>query len=159
MNSNSRASLRRVANLPYLHWVREQLEVTKTRVRRWIDWDPDLDQYEAFYHSRQVSIPVPECDWSFLVCLHEIGHISTGERCHSYLAEYNAERWAIKRGYDWYGVYNNDYVQDAKRYVQFHLIQDIVHYDLGVERVKPCVLDWIGITAEQVLERVQECVE
>jgi hypothetical protein len=159
MHPTTKSRLRQVNHLPYLGWVREQLCTTKSSVRRWVDWNPDLDHYEAFYHTRQVTIPVPECEWSFLVCLHEIGHLSTGDRSHSYLSEYNAEQWAIKRAYERYGVHCPSYIEDAKRYVHSHILQNVLYYGLQVEKIKPYVLDWVGITAEQVLDELQECAE
>lgn len=140
--------LKQVSHLPYLPWVREQLYITNTSVRKWADWDPESDVYEAHFENRSVVIPIPVCDWSFLVALHEIGHISTGDRLHSYLREYNTERWAIKRAKDAYGITNADYVMDARAYVKMHLIQDLQCTSLKLNKVKPYVLDWIGETVE-----------
>lgn len=156
MNSSTKAKLAEASKLPYLGWIREQLSQTNCAVRKWIEWDPDLDMYEAFYDARQVTIPIPVCDWSFLVCLHEIGHISTGDRVYSYLAEYNAETWAMRRAQQRYGVWNDDYLHDSKAYVLDHLIQNIVYCNLKVDKVRPHVLDWLEVSAEQVLEDARQ---
>lgn len=114
-----------------------------------MDWKPD-NLYEAFPDSRRVVIPIPECDWSFLVALHEIGHVSTGERTHTYLSEYNAERWAIARAKESYGIYSQDYVDDAKEYVKLHLINNLMYSRLKIDKVKAYVLDWLGTTAANI---------
>jgi len=138
----------------YKKLVKQQLVVTKTRVAQWIDWNPDSDAYEAYMDTRRVVIPKPVCDWSFLVCLHEIGHISTGERLYSYLEEYNAEKWAIKRAYDIAGIVCEEYIEDAKLYVKRHLITNLLQNDLKLDKVKPYVLDWMGETKESLMVQV-----
>jgi len=132
-----------ITKTAYTRYVKEQLATTNTRVRRWLDWDPDGVGYEAYYDTRRVSIPKPVCDWSFLVCLHEIGHISTGDRQYGYLAEYNAEKWAIKRAYKQYDIAHYLYELDAKEYVKAHVNDDIKHHKLGLYDIKPYVLSWI----------------
>ena len=128
---------------PYLGWIREQLKITNTRVRKWVEWDEKSDIYEAFFETRSVVIPIPVCKWSFLVALHEIGHISTGDRIYSYVREYNAEQWAIKRALT-YGVVCDDYIIDAKSYVRDHLLQDIVYTELNPNKVSKHIMDWVG---------------
>jgi hypothetical protein len=131
-------------NLPYYGWIREQLTLTKVKVRRWVEWDPESDQYEAFYDNRSVVIPIPIDEWSFLVGLHEIGHLSSGDRIYSYLREYNAEQWAMKRAKRLYNIENLDYELDAKWYVTSHLLQDLFYSELTFEKIKPHVLNWLG---------------
>lgn len=155
MTKRTRAKLKAAQQLPYLSLVREQLKETKTRVRKWVEWNPDSDVYEACFSSRRVVIPIPTCEWSFLVCLHEIGHISTGERVQSYLSEYNAERWAIARAKQRYSVSCSDYDEDAKMYVHHHLMQNILYHGLDCKSVRPYVLDWLHITSEELWESVQ----
>lgn len=137
----------------YLKHVREQLQITNTRVRKWAEWDDDY-VYEAFSETRSVIIPKPFDDWSFLVALHEIGHISTGERRYSYLQEYNAEKWAIRRAKESYGIYDEKYVEDAKYYVKKHLISNLIQQDLNIEKVKVYVLDWLGETRDSMLKQI-----
>lgn len=134
----------------YLKRVREQLDVVGVRVKKWIDWDPDSDVYEAFSESRSVIIPKPVDDWSFLVALHEIGHISTGDRMYSYLCEYNAEIWAIRRASNVYGIICPEYELDAKTYVKQHLVDNLLFQDLRLDKVKSYVLDWMGETHESM---------
>jgi len=140
---------------PYDKWLREQLAVTKTKVHKWCLWDiDDTNSYVAYIDTRRVSIPTPECDWSFLVCLHEIGHVSTGYRLYSYLMEYNAERWAIKRAKDVYNVYDESYIKDDKGYVKTHLIENLLFSELKPEKVKPYVYDWLGETPRSIAREI-----
>lgn len=141
-------------NKPYKKWLKEQLAITKTKVHRWFDWDPDADVYQAYMESRRVAIPTPECDWSFLVCLHEIGHVSTGYRLDSYLMEYNAEKWAIKRAQTAYNVYSEEYVDDAKAYVKMHLVENLLFSELKIHKVKPYVLDWLNETPQTIAKHI-----
>lgn len=156
MNPSTRAKLAEASKLPYLGWVREQLAETNCSVKKWIEWNPELDVYEAFYDTRQVIIPIPICDWSFLVCLHEIGHISTGDRRYSYLAEYNAEVWAMRRAQQRYAIGSEEYLRDSKIYVYSHLVQNILYSGLAVDKIKHHVLYWLEKSADGVLEDVRK---
>lgn len=134
----------------YRKLIKDQLNIVNARVKRWVDWDPDSDIYEAFWEDRKVIIPKPVDNWSFLVALHELGHISTGDRYWSYLCEYNAERWAIRRANEAYGITCQEYEEDAKLYVKKHLIENLIFRHLRVEKIKPYVLEWIGETEESL---------
>lgn len=134
----------------YTNWIKEQLKITNVKVKKWVEWNPDSNVYEAFYEQRKVIIPRPVDDWSFLVALHEIGHISTGDRVRAYLSEYNAEKWAIRRAKESYNVQCLDYEEDAKNYVRNHLISDLLFTDLQLNKVKPYVLAWLGETTESL---------
>jgi hypothetical protein len=134
----------------YTNWIKEQLKITNVKVKKWVEWNPDSSVYEAFYEQRKVIIPRPVDDWSFLVALHEIGHISTGDRVRAYLSEYNAEKWAIRRAKECYNIQCLEYEEDARNYVRNHLISDLIHTDLKLEKVKSYVLAWLGETIESL---------
>lgn len=151
MKSNNAKLLAEASKLPYLGYIRQQLDLTNVRVRKWLPWDLEETVYEAFIEQRQVILPIPVCEWSFLVGLHEIGHVSTGERRFSYLQEYNAERWAIKRAKQVYQIECLEYEKDAKRQVWMHIVQNYLFYCLELNQIKPYVLDWIGATLDQVV--------
>jgi hypothetical protein len=141
----------------YKNFIKAELKITNVKVKKWLKWHPDGDQgYEAFIEARRVCLPIPECEWSFLVGLHEIGHVSTGERLYSYLMEYNAEKWAIRRAKESYGIICPDYEEDAKNYVKDHLIENLVFSDLRLKKVKPYVLDWIGETQSSLTKIIQK---
>jgi hypothetical protein len=139
----------------YREWLKSELKITNTKVRKWLKWIPEGDNgYQAFIESRQVNIPIPECEWSFMVGLHEIGHVSTGYRVHSYLMEYNAEQWAIKRAKQTYNIESAEYIQDAKDYVKDHLLENLLFSDLKIDKVKPYVLEWIGETKLSMSQQI-----
>ena len=119
-------------------------------MRKWLPWDETELGYEAFIDRRQVTLPIPTCSWSFMVCLHEIGHVSVGDRVYGHLAEYAAEQWAIKRAAESYGIVDLDYIKDAKQYVWMHIISDVFHRNLQVSKIKPYVLKWVGATPKHV---------
>ena len=150
MDKSSRQLLRSVSHLPYLGWVREQLNTVGCKVVKWKPWSRD-DSYFAYFSERRVILPVPECEYSFLVCLHEIGHVSSGDRSHTYLHEYNAERWCISRAKQ-YGIESKRYNAGAKRYVRMHIYQNVVRDQLDIAKIKPYVLKWIG-TSHAAIQR------
>lgn len=149
--STSKQKLREASKKPYVGWIRKELEITNTKVRKWCDWNPDGGDYEANIETRGITIPIPVCEWSFLVGLHEIGHVSTGSRLYSYLMEYNAEKWAIKRAKESYGVINEEYEEDARQYVKQHLIANLRESDLKITKVKPYVISWLNETPESIM--------
>lgn len=144
--------------MKYEKFVKEQLKITNTKVHKWVDWNPESSVYEAFIATRRVVIPKPVCDWSFLVALHEIGHVSTGERLYSYLQEYNAERWAIRRAKEAYGIVCPSYELDARRYVKRHLIENLVFSELPLQSVKPYVYDWLGESPDTIKKEITSLI-
>lgn len=139
----------------YSQWIKDQLHTVKCKVHQWKEWNEE-GSYEAFIDTRRVIIPVPVDDWSFLVALHEIGHVSTGHRLYSYLMEYNAEQWAIKRAKDCYNIVCPEYEEDAKNYVRSKLLGELKYSELSIHQVKSYVLDWLGETKESILQLVDE---
>lgn len=153
--SVTKQKLKQANEKPYLGYVRNELQITKSKVRKWCEWNPDEGEFEANIEARSIIIPIPVCEWSFLVALHEIGHVSTGHRLYSYLMEYNAEKWAIKRAKESYGVVNEEYEEDARQYVKQHLIANLQDSDLKITKVKPYVLSWLKETPDSIMEYVQ----
>lgn len=133
----------------YKQWIVEQLDKHNVRVHRWrkFDWD---ETYYAYFDSRRVKIPIPECRYSLLIALHEIGHIVKGERTYGYLAEYHAEKWALHTAKSEYGITYKRYEQSAKVYVYTHLLEDIIIQHLPIKKIKPKVLKWIGVTIPKI---------
>ncbi len=138
---------------PYIGWFREQLKITNTKVQKWSDWNDEM-MYEAYVSSRRVHVPIPIDSFSFLVALHEIGHISTGERLYSYLSEYNSEKWAMRRAKEAYNVVDSEYEEDAKLYVLKHLVMDLLDTELTLPKVKPYVKEWIGLNDQQIAKHI-----
>ena len=151
--------LNKVKSKPYLNWFRNELNTVNCKVAKWIDWDPDSSEYFANIEMRKVTVPIPECEWSFLVALHELGHVSTGYRLYSYLTEFNAELWAVKRAKDLYSIDNEDYIEDAKRYVKRHLVEDLLFSDLLLQDVKPYVLKWLDETPTSIAQTIVDAID
>ena len=83
-----------------------------------------------------------------------MGHVSTGDRLYSYLMEYNAEKWAIRRAKESYGVVCPEYEEDARSYVKKHLIENLVFSELSIEKVKPYVLEWLNETRSSIAKEI-----
>lgn len=138
--------------IDYEDIIHKELKRRKIRVQKWCTEEPS-NNYEAYINSRMVRIPKPVDAYHFKICLHEIGHVETGERIYAYLQEYNAERWAIKRA-EYYGVIDKEYINDAKMYVLKHCITDVLVG--GLTKVRSYVLDWIGVSQAQFEQLVKD---
>jgi len=133
--------------------IQKEAKRRKIKVLRWHK-PGSVPTYEAYFESRSIRVPDPIDDHHFLICLHEIGHLVTGERNYSYLMEYNAEQWAINRAKERYNIVDELYIVDAKEYVIRCMIADIVVRGLKINQIKQKVLDWIGISKKEVQEVV-----
>ena len=98
--------------------------------------------YQACYETHRVFIPVPVDDYAFYVCLHEIGHLATGEARYSYLQEYRAEQWALKK-LKQYGYYKKNFEREARQYVLNVMYEDICFRGLNIATVNPKIQAWI----------------
>jgi hypothetical protein len=85
-----------------------------------------------------------------LIALHEVGHIVKGERLYAYLAEYQAEKWAISTAATKYGIVSKKYEKSARDYVYQHLLEDVVFRQLPLSKIKKTVLKWIGVTIQKI---------
>lgn len=141
--------LKKAAKTTYLPALKQQLSRINCKIKMWLPYD-EGQTYYAYFDTRSVIIPVPLCDYSYMVGLHEIGHISEGERQYSYLQEYRADVWSIKTAKQTLNVESVQYVLEAKAYVLEHLIYNIAHQGLKIEKVKPYVLEWLEHTPESL---------
>ena len=134
---------------PYIGWIKDELKLHSIRVHKWgkFDWD---ETYYAYFDSRRVYIPIPECTTSLFIALHEIGHIVKGERVYGYLAEYQAEQWALQRARIKYKIISKTYEDSARRYVYEHLLEDVVYRLLPIKKIQKKVIKWIGVTPEKI---------
>lgn len=133
--------------IDYESVIRKELRRRKIRVQKWCIDEPEND-YEAYIASRVVRIPKPVDSFKFHVCLHEIGHVVTGERLYGHLQEFNAEKWAIERA-EYYGIVDQEYIRDAKLYVLKHCITDVMLHGLKHTQIRKHILDWIGLDYDQ----------
>ena len=142
-------SVEETTDKPYIGWVKDELKLNNVRVHKWgkFDWD---ETYYAYFDSRRVYIPIPECKTSLFIALHEIGHIVKGERLYGYLAEYQAEQWAIQVARDKYNIISKTYENSARKYVYDHILEDVVYRLLPIKRIQKKVMKWIGVTPEKI---------
>lgn len=133
---------------PRMMLVRKYLNRYGIRVGQW--YPHYLDEngkvanviYQACYETHRVFIPVPVDDYAFYVCLHEIGHLATGEARYSYLQEYRAEQWALKK-LKQYGYYKKNFEREARQYVLNVMYEDICFRGLNIAAVNPKIQAWI----------------
>jgi len=139
----------------YLFWIKNELKQHNVRVHRWGEFNNDDDEiYYAYFNSRRVYIPIPKCDHSFLISLHELGHIVTGNDFYGHIAEYNAERWAINLAKKKYKIKNEEYEESAKDYVYEHLIEDIACRFFNYKLLDPKIKRWINVNKKDLFEDV-----
>jgi hypothetical protein len=139
----------------YLSWVKDELKQHNIRVHRWGEFKED-EIYYAYFDTRRVYIPVPKCDYSFLVSLHEIGHIVSGDSFYGHIAEYNAERWAIHRAKVNYGIISQSFEESGKEYIYENLIEDMVFREFNYEQLDPNIKRWIKVPKKTTLRDAEE---
>jgi hypothetical protein len=121
--------------------IRLYIRKHKIHVKKWYK-SLNAASYTVFQGSRTVMLPVPKNRTSFLVCLHEIGHISEGSYPISYINEYVAEIFAITEGKKW-DAETDAYEFKAKQYVLAHLVKD---WNTGrIKSVRKEIREWLDI--------------
>jgi len=140
---------KRAQKSKYYDIVRPLLDKYGIRVKQWEDYDPHK-AYWADFDLHSVHLPIPNCNWSLYICLHEIGHLVHGSRQYSYLQEYHAEKYALKilekmemRGFA-------TMVNNGKKYVLQNVLQDIIFSQLNPNSVRREVRAWLGITPKRL---------
>tara|TARA_R110000868_G_scaffold195997_2_gene441801 strand:+ start:483 stop:977 length:495 start_codon:yes stop_codon:yes gene_type:complete len=134
--------------------VRKYLDHYGIRVGKWYPhWtEAKPDQpitYEACFDTHRVFIPVPVDDYSFYVCMHEIGHLVTGTSNYAYQQEWKAEQWSLKKCRQ-YGYYTKKLEKEAKAYVLRHLYEDMILRGYDVSKVPQKVMNWMDRDVKRV---------
>jgi hypothetical protein len=135
--------------------VRKYLDRYGIRVGQWYPHYVDDNgkvtniTYQACYETHRVFIPIPVDDYALYVCLHEIGHLVTGEARYSYLQEYRAEQWALKK-LKYYGYYQKNFEREAQQYVLNVMYEDICFRGLRIAGVNPKIQAWIKRDVERI---------
>jgi hypothetical protein len=133
----------------YEKWIKDELKENKVRVHRWGKFHED-ETYYAYFDSRRVYIPRPECTYSLLIALHEIGHLVKGNHKYGYIAEYKAEMWAMDTALSKYRIKNKKYEISSKAYVYENLLEDIVFRLLPIHKIQKRIIKWIGVSPRKV---------
>jgi hypothetical protein len=137
----------------YEKWIRNELKENKIRVHRWGEFNDD-ETYYAYFESRRVYIPRPICTYSLLIALHEIGHLVRGNHKYGYIAEYEAEMWAINTALKKYNIKNKKYETSSKVYVYENLLEDIVFRFLPLHKIQKRIIKWIGVSLHKIKKDV-----
>lgn len=125
--------------------VKEHLDRYGIRVAKWMPYNvPHAQvQYLADIDEGRVWIPFPVDNFSFYICMHEIGHIVTGSKSYAYLQEVAAEQYAIRKCKQ-YGMFERAIVRDAKAYVRSTIAEDVLFRGLDPKQINRHTLKWIG---------------
>lgn len=97
----------------------------------------------AYFDERLIKIPNITNLHSFMIALHEIGHIVEGRRKFIYLTEYVAERWAINKAKE-LGIDCSDYKICARNFIISHLAEEHNRGWLNLAFVSKEIKDFIG---------------
>lgn len=146
---NNKSAYKRAIESKYYPIVKSLLDRYGIRVKKWDEYC-DTTTYWADFDQHAIQIPIPDCDWSLYICLHEIGHIVKGDRKHSYLQEYHAEKFALNLAEKYKLRRYKSMVKNSKHYVLLYIIQDIIFNDLDPNAVRKEVRAWLGVTPKNL---------
>lgn len=144
-----KSSSKRAAESKYYYVIKPLLDQHGIRVQKWVDYDPK-QVYWADFDQHAVHLPIPNCNWSCYICLHEIGHLVKGSRRYCYLQEYHAETYALSRVEKLNLVGFATMVKNGKKYVLNNTLQDIIFEGLNPNFVRREVRAWLGITPKRL---------
>lgn len=161
MNKSTKNTLQRLTrnNDRRLAIVRYYLNKHGIRVKEWYphysanDNHPDPNKrcvtYWADFHNHAVCIPVPVDDYSFYLAMHEIGHIVKGDGYWSHKIEYTAEQWALAKCIK-YKMYSKKFETEAKRYVRYHIYNDVAFHGYPTKNISNRILKWLNLTPSKI---------
>ena len=140
---------------PRMMLVRKYLDWYGIRVGQWYPHYLDKNgkvaniTYQACFDTHRVFIPLPVDDYALYVCLHEIGHLVTGEARYAYLQEYKAEKWAMMK-LKQHGYYKKNFEREARQYVVNIMYEDILFRGLQPSKVHKRIMEWIGRSEDSI---------
>mgnify|MGYP003648505606 CR=1 FL=1 len=146
---DNRSAYKRAQSSKHYNIVRPLLDRYGIKVRKWMDYDTDT-VYWADFDSHTVVLPIPDCDWSLYICLHEIGHLVKGSRSYTYLHEYHAEQYALSKLEKLEVKGLSAMTKSGKKYVMHNVLQDMIFYDLNPNSVRREVRAWLGVTPKRL---------
>jgi len=123
-------------------YIKKELNFYNIRVVEWSVTDCGL----AWPEKREVKIPAPTTLNRFMICLHEIFHISRfsahkGLKVYEY--EFDCEMWTIQKAKK-LGFNTDDYEYRAKGYVTYCLAR-AYNRGLNLRKANPSILEWLGV--------------
>jgi len=127
-------------------YIDSELRLHKIKVREWTNEECGL----AWVSTNEIKVPKPETINKFIICLHEICHISRYKEHNSmsvYEYEYDCEMWAINKAKQ-FGLDTSDYEFRAKGYVTSCLARGY-NRGLNIDNANKIILDWLGINVKK----------
>jgi hypothetical protein len=128
------------------NFIKKELNFHSIEVIGWNKADCGI----AFIETRQVRIPDPTTINRFLICLHEICHISRQSIHKSmkvYEYEYDCEMYAIRVGLG-LGLDIQDYEHRAKGYVTYCFCKAF-NRNLRLDKANIEIIDWLGVDVDE----------
>jgi hypothetical protein len=147
--TDKQPAYKRAQSSKYFHIVKPLLDRYGIRVRKWNVYDAN-QVYWADFDAHSALLPIPDCDWSLYICLHEIGHLVKGSRMHSYLQEYHAEKYALSKIEELQLRGFASMMKNGKKYVLQNVLQDMIFHNLNPNSVRKEVRAWLGITPKRL---------
>lgn len=146
---DTRPAHKRAQQSKYYPIVKRLLDRYGIRVQKWQDYDAS-HVYWADFDAHSALLPIPDCNWSLYICLHEIGHLVKGHRMYVYLQEYHAEQYALSQieKMDLRGFASM--VKNGKKYVLQNVLHDMIFNNLSPNSVRKEVRAWLGITPKRL---------
>jgi hypothetical protein len=123
-------------------YVNEQLALHNIEVISWSKGDCGI----AYIQTRQIKIPQPTTINRFLICLHEICHItrqSQHKTMKVYEYEWDCEMWAMQQAMN-LRLDIEDYEHRARGWIM-HCLCKAYNRGLNLDRANQEILDWLGV--------------
>ena len=123
-------------------YIKKELDFYNIKVVAWSSSDCGL----AWPEKREVKIPTPTTLNRFLICLHEIFHVSrfslhNGMKVYEY--EFDCELWTIQKAKT-LGFDVEDYEHRARGYITYCLAR-AYNRGLNLRKANKKIIDWLGV--------------
>lgn len=125
-----------------IDYINNELRINRISVSKWRKTDSGI----AYIQDRKIEIPDPSTLNRFLICLHEITHITRFEIHkgmkvyeYEYDCEMNVINLAKQLGFD-----TSDYEHRAKGYITYCFAKAF-NRNLNLEKANKEITDWLGI--------------
>jgi hypothetical protein len=137
----------------YEAFIKDELKKHKIRVHKWGKFNEN-ETYWAYFNSRRVYIPVPECSYSLLLSLHEIGHLVMGNHIYGHIAEYKAEMWAIRTAFERFNIKNEEYESTGRNYIYENILEDIMVRKMEIDEISKPIMKWVKTTPTKIKKSI-----
>jgi hypothetical protein len=128
------------------NYINNQLQENNIKIKKWRKTDSGI----AFINERLIEIPEPTTLNRFLICLHEITHITRSEVHRGmkvYEYEYDCEMTVINKARE-LGLDTKDYEHRARGYITYCFAKAF-NRNLNLEKANKEITDWLGINLKK----------